>query len=525
MKKPILFLFVLCLNLALHAQDDSYAGPAKIYVKSFWTQIDKLKNGYAVGSTIMSAERAINNTKDMDPGYNVSDMEAALKPWKEKAGKEQDEKNANATKANDENEYFKHFWGQLITLYTADEELLEMPTGSDYYEKAKAMDPGSYPQKKAAATGKGSSYIRDIDKILADYDAFLDRTGFIKNLRPASVNANTPAEKTKKLTEMKMQCEAALLFSPNNAAAKQKLADINKFMGAADTEMAKYFTSDFHKTHVNQIVWSSKPLVVGKENEMSAFIKDEFKSGEYVYGTIYLARNVKDAQNSIESLPVKVSINNGSSSYDSRNFILPLALQNRSYFQFALIPDPQWVRDNHPAYVSDGNWTISRLINTISNSGDDKNEIICEITFRAQGAEKIQSKFSLDLSSGSKELKALDKQLHDILFTNIKLPQAGMNNPGLESQMLTVANKLGWAEHFTKAIITSQNWTIEKNSLTGVILRRYIVGICTSTSAAGVCSYQDFTFNQEYTGGGNYSSSLSYGSYGGKHELGCDKIK
>ena len=100
-----------------------------------------------------------------------------------------------------------------------------------------------------------------------------------------------------------------------------------------------------------------------------------------------------------------------------------------------------------------------------------------------------------------------------------------MSNAGLESQMLTVANKLGWAEHFTKAIIISQNWTIEKNSLTGAILRRYISGICTSTSAAGVCSYQDFSFNQEYTGAGNYSSSLTYGGYGGKHELGCDKIK
>jgi hypothetical protein len=70
----------------------------------------------------------------------------------------------------------------------------------------------------------------------------------------------------------------------------------------------------------------------------------------------------------------------------------------------------------------------------------------------------------------------------------------------------------------------SINWTIMKNSLTGAILYRYIAGVCTSKSNQGVCSYQEFTFKQDYTGNG-FSSVLQYGGYGGKTELGCDKIK
>ncbi len=525
MKKILLSSFCIFLFTLCKAQDPGYTGPAKVQVKMFWTQIEKLKNGKSTGSTLMSAERAIKSTKEMDAAYNTAEMEAALKPWKEKAEKEQNENDANAAKAQEDNEYFKQLWGQLIQLYADDDDLREMPVGSAYYEKVKEMDLAAYPGKKAAANGNSPKLIQDIDKILGDYDNFLERTGFIKNLRPASItDARTPEEKTNRLNEMKMQCEAALLISPNNAAAKQKLADISKFMGQAEAANAKFYTSEFHKAHVNQIVWSTKPLIIGKEKDMGAFIKTEFKPGEPVFGTVYLARNIKDAQNNIEKLPIRVRLNGGSSPIDGQHLDVPLALQDRSYFQFALIPDAQWLKDNYAGYVSRDNWTISRILNQLVLGGDDKNEVTCELEFIAVGAEEIKSTFTLDMSSGSTELKTLAKQLHDIHFANIKMPRAGMSNPALESQMVAVANKLGWADHFSKALITSENWTTVKNSLTGAILYRDIAGVCTTKSADGKCYYQEFTFRQEYTGNG-FSNALTYGSYGGKQELGCDKIK
>jgi hypothetical protein len=91
--------------------------------------------------------------------------------------------------------------------------------------------------------------------------------------------------------------------------------------------------------------------------------------------------------------------------------------------------------------------------------------------------------------------------------------------------MVAAANNLGWNDKFSKAIITSSSWVTEKNSLTGVILYRYLGAVCTIKGTDGKCYYQEFTFRQDYTGGGGYSSTVKYNSYGGKREIGCDKLK
>jgi hypothetical protein len=91
--------------------------------------------------------------------------------------------------------------------------------------------------------------------------------------------------------------------------------------------------------------------------------------------------------------------------------------------------------------------------------------------------------------------------------------------------MFSAANGLGWNDKFTKVIITSKEWSIRKNELTGAILYRSLSAIGITKNAEGKCYYQEFTFRQDYSGGGNYESAIKYNGYGGKVELGCDKIK
>ena len=91
--------------------------------------------------------------------------------------------------------------------------------------------------------------------------------------------------------------------------------------------------------------------------------------------------------------------------------------------------------------------------------------------------------------------------------------------------MVSAANKLGWNDKFTKAIITSSNWTVRKNELTGAIINRTLGAVCVTKDPDGKCFYQEFSFSQDYTGSGNYSGTVKYYSYGGKREIGCDKIK
>jgi hypothetical protein len=210
---------------------------------------------------------------------------------------------------------------------------------------------------------------------------------------------------------------------------------------------------------------------------------------------------------------------------DGSGLIVPISDQEKSYFQFALLPDAQWLKDNYAKYVEEVNVTYPRFMDVLVRNGEDKHEVSFELNFRGIGAEEIKSTFSLDLSSGLSGIKTMAAQLHAVHFANIKLPKAEMSNPAFEQKMLSVANDLGWNDKYTKIIITSKEWSISKNELTGSILYRSLGAIGITKDTGGKCYYQEFSFRQNYSGGGNYESALKYGGYGSKREIGCDKVK
>lgn len=138
------------------------------------------------------------------------------------------------------------------------------------------------------------------------------------------------------MENVKYECEAILILSPNNAPFKQKLDEVNKLLGSAAGEAAKFFTSDFHKQHLNTIVWSTKPLVVGKESEMTASIKTDFKTGDYIYGTAYLGINAKDAMNGNSDLRVRIRVDGATAIWEAICLILNCRLQCRVNRTFSL---------------------------------------------------------------------------------------------------------------------------------------------------------------------------------------------
>ncbi|MBK7434119.1 MAG: hypothetical protein IPI66_09640 [Chitinophagaceae bacterium] len=533
MKKLIAILFsILFIGQAI-SQDPGYAGPAKVQVKMFWAQIEKLKAGTATASTISNAERAIKMVKENDPSYNTADMEAAVKPWKEKADKEKGDKQSAVAKADEERQYFKEIWAKMVSVYSTGRDIEPGVVGKAYFDRVTALNLDEYKEKrKALGEVDPKSYAGLIDAKLADYDNYLERSERLKwnVVQPMteSRNASNPQKKMDILEQVKYECQAVLILSPDNAAFKQKLEEVNKLMGSAAGEASKFYTSDFHKQHLNQVVWSSKPLVIGKENEMASFIKTGFKSGDYIYGTAYLGIMASDAMNNNTNLRVRIRVDGGTAIWggDLSYIELPVSAQGRSYIQFALLPDAQWLKDNYAPYIQEENWTLSYLLDELARSGDISHEITCELIFPTSKIRDIKSAFSLDLGSGSEAIKALSGKLHNELMASRQLPKAGMNNLALEKQMLATMQKLpGWNETFSKAVITSSGWTIKKNDLTGVILYRYIGVIGACTDAQGKCYYQEFTFRQDYAGGGNYESTAKYNSYGSKREIGCDKIK
>lgn len=531
MKKLILALSCLVFILHVHAQDPDYNGPAKVQLKSFWRYMEKLRAGDKSPATLNNAVRMLDQVKQADPSYNVSVIETELKPYVDK--EKQATASANETKNKNEEDarFLRDMWNTLVNIYSKDDHgPMGANNGEEFLARAKKLDLSRFYKMKEEASGtEAGKTLKLVDDVLKDYNAYLDRCKLINRVY-GYINeskSGSPEEKMENLNQAKMFCEGVLIIVPDRQDFKQKLNDLAKLTGNVNADVAKHFTSDFHKENLNKIVLSTKPLVIGREKEMTANIKKDFKPGEAIFGTVYLGRTVKEAQDGKPILGIRFTVEHGRDVRgDEQHLIVPDAAQGKSYFQFALIPDEQWLKDNYKNYIDVNNWTIILMTEALAdNHSDPLQKVNIELSFWKSGAENIKTEFSYDISDGAVALKSLAKKLRADHLASVQLPKAGMNNPALEQQMLSVANGLGWKEKYTRTIIKSSEWHISKNQLTGAIIYRGLAAVCITRDEEGRCYYQEFTFTQDYTGGGSYSSKLKFGGYGGKKELTCDKIK
>lgn len=513
--------------------DESYNGPAKVQVRSLWRQLEKLRSGEYTSSHISNAERMLKEIREKDPSYPVVALETEIASYREKSNKDASEKQAGAERGLADQRYFTGIWQQLTGVYSKGSDIQPGVTGKIYYERVQAIPLEEYQQKKKEAGGQPAAQrmISEIDAALSDYEDYLRRSDRLRwNVTEKMVKSRglaNPQEKLKMLEEARYECMAVLMLAPGQADFTEKLAEINKLLGSAGAEASKLYTSDFHKENLGRIIWSNKPLVIGKETQMAGQIKSVFKTGEAVFGTVYLGNLAKDLLTGNDRLRIIIKVDGGTAIWggDLSYIIIPLHVQDKSYLQFALLPDEDWFRTQYAPYLQQENWTYSYLMDELVRAGDISHNITCELDFPSNIQTNIKGSFKLDLGNGTASLKALAVKLHDQMMATRMLPRAGMSNPALEQQMLQAANNLGWKNTFLKTVITSGSWSIAKNELTGAILYRYLSAVCTTKDPDGKCYYQEFTFRQDYSGGGNYSSQVKYNSYGSKREIGCDKLK
>ncbi|HRG83590.1 MAG TPA: hypothetical protein PLO99_13825 [Chitinophagaceae bacterium] len=509
--------------------DEAYNGPAKVPLKSFMRYLEKLRAGDRSPGNIGNAQRMLDQAKKADPNYNTSALEAELKPYVDQFNQNTASQNATKNQKEADEKFLRDTWQTLVPIYSKDDHMPTVSSGEEYKEKAANVDLTRFNSIKNGSGPVSPTAIKLVGDVLDDYNAYLDRSKLI-NWVYDYINKSktgTPDDKMENLKQARLLCEGVLMLVPDRKDFKQKLEDLAKLTGNVNSDMAKFFTSDFHKENVNKIVFSSKPLVVGKEKEMASFIKTSFKPGEMVYGTVYLGRTVKEAQNGKPILRINFFVEHGREIRGEEYYIyVPDAEQSKSYFQFALVPDAQWVTDNYKNYIERNNWTLILVAEALADDHSDPvQKVNVELKFWASGAEQVKSDFQYDISDGAIALKNLSKKLRADHLAAVKLPKAGMSNPGLEQQMLAVANGLGWKDKYSRTIITSSEWHIKKNELTGAIIYRGLSAVCITKDDEGKCYYQEFTFTQDYTGAGGYSSKLKFGGYGGKKELTCDKIK
>ncbi|MBL0200575.1 MAG: hypothetical protein IPP81_10580 [Chitinophagaceae bacterium] len=68
MKKCIITFCCFFILINATAQDPGYTGPAKVYVKSFWNQIEKLKMAKEVNPQWEICKRSLKSAKEKGSG-------------------------------------------------------------------------------------------------------------------------------------------------------------------------------------------------------------------------------------------------------------------------------------------------------------------------------------------------------------------------------------------------------------------------------------------------------------------------
>ncbi len=367
--------------------------------------------------------------------------------------------------------------------------------------------------------------VNDLNKILADYDAWLEQSQaldeFARYKYNDAQNAAAPADKLKAYNQVITACEIIKRISPNNALVEPKLAEVRRLIATVEKSLGNSFTSDFHKAHLNEMVFSAKPFKPGEE--ASADIRNSFKGGETVYATLYLGRKVRQASDSYAQQPIQVRIDKNLRGLG--NIWVTTPMQENSYLQFAIVPGDDWLKENYGPYLENREIFYADFLGNLAKELPLKHEIEVKFDFRASRAEKFKASFSYDMTDGAEGIEKLADNLKNQRLNNTKVPEAGMSNAALEREMLEICQQRFPNDKWKRAIIVSKDWKTITNNLTGVILRRELMAAVLYTNFEGKCGYEYVAFGQVYTGGGKYSNSLRFSSSGGGTYLSCDKVK
>lgn len=123
-----------------------------------------------------------------------------------------------------------------------------------------------------------------------------------------------------------------------------------------------------------------------------------------------------------------------------------------------------------------------------------KAELLSDGIVRADGA------FTLDITKGSAGIQGFHTEHQKAILADTKLPPSKRNDPALAEKIKKVmaAQKV----NVQKVVFSSEDWYIERNKSTGVILHRSIAAYIVAKEANGECTYNEVFFKQEYVGNG-----------------------
>lgn len=385
---------------------------------------------------------------------------------------------------------------------------------------------------KAVETSKSNGtyssaqfYIEKVIEALNDYSNFISKSAssfhaYLDNINQIGIKGD-PQKELKELEATKIFCELLLKFAPNNPKATQWLKQVEKEIEKKTGGIA--YASDMHKKHLGEALFSNKEVSIGNESESD--FSTTFKSGDYIYATLYLPSTLRQLTDSYAANDMEVKINGmpvAESSYTAVWVTTPM--QEKHYLQFAILPSDTWKQKNGAPYVENKLRTHEAIAEQLLLAGAYSDVTVdIRVIFRGTNSE-IKGGFTVDQSSGVDNLKKIVNREENARLADAKLPKAGMQNSSLAKEAMGIMQrKSGSSKTYTKAIITSVNWDYDKN-WNGVILSRSIVVALVSKEHDGKCMYQYFNFKQQSQGGGNYNNNLEFAGAGVNVYISCNNV-
>lgn len=268
---------VTAFSFHLNAQDPSYKGPAKIYVASFWKNVESLKNG--AGGSAQNLERAIANTKEKDPSYNTSAMEAELKIWKEKESQsdlaKQEKKDSQAKKMADQH---NAQW-ETVNLkkdldYLFKEANLQVGHNNLEFAQKRLDDFKSKTQNVLSQSAKvPQDYVKYISKFNGSMEQFYSRNKALL-ADVTKVEEYEPAHFELQLYEA--YWDAAQKIYPNETEFKDAYAKIVAYKKSVGTLNDVKKVSD--KNSIEKIKDAKMDAPVAKDATLEKFVLDAFNA-------------------------------------------------------------------------------------------------------------------------------------------------------------------------------------------------------------------------------------------------------
>jgi hypothetical protein len=124
------------------------------------------------------------------------------------------------------------------------------------------------------------------------------------------------------------------------------------------------------------------------------------------------------------------------------------------------------------------------------------------------------------------EFRRRADEKNQMQIANRTLPDEGLNNSTQKQQALAAgkrwASAWNWKETLNNAYFISNDWSITRNRLTGIITGKVISGIVTMKHPDGRCRYQHMSFRQDYDG--SQYTNLHTTGVGPVYDLKCSEI-